>query len=102
MIRIRIKLSRLLGDRRMKQKQLEELTGIRAATINNYYQENTDRVSLVFLAMMMEALNCDLTDLLEVEVTNDGTSAIEDYRVEREVRQKDKKNRSDKNDTIKD
>ena len=53
MIRIRIKLSRLLGDRRMKQKQLEELTGIRAATINNYYQENTDRVSLVFLATLI-------------------------------------------------
>lgn len=94
MIRIRIKLSRLLGDRRMKQKELANLTGIRNATINNYYLENTDRVSLMFIAMMMEALDCKLTDLLEVEITDDGTSAIEDYRIERET---SKKKRKDKN-----
>lgn len=98
MIRIRIKLSRLLGDRRMKQKELAKLTGIREATINNYYQENTDRVSLMFLAMMMEALDCKLTDLLDIEITDDGTSAIEDYRIEQEASRK-KRRRRRKNDT---
>ena len=96
MIRIRIKLSRLLGDRRMKQKELAKLTGIRNATINNYYLENTDRVSLMFIAMMMEALDCELTDLLEAEIVDDGTSVVKDYRIEREAGRK--KHKGKKND----
>lgn len=36
---IRIHLSRLLGERRMKQKDLAILTGIRPATINEIYNE---------------------------------------------------------------
>lgn len=95
MIRIRIKLSRLLGDRRVKQAELAKLTGIRSATINNYYLENTDRVSLAIIAMMMEALDCELTDLLEVEITDDGTSAIEDHRLEREASKKKRKGKKD-------
>ncbi len=36
---IKIHLSKLLGERRMSQKQLSELTGIRRNAINEWYNE---------------------------------------------------------------
>lgn len=38
---VRIHLSRLLGEKRMSQKKLAELTGIRANTISEWYNEIT-------------------------------------------------------------
>ena len=58
---IRIHLSRLLGERRWTQIQLSRATGIRAATIN----ELVDRVNLEHLDRICEALDCDLSDLME-------------------------------------
>lgn len=62
---IHIKLSRILGDKRITQKELSRMTGIRAATINELYNELTERVSLEHLDLICEALDCDLSDLLE-------------------------------------
>ena len=59
---IRIHLSRLLGERRWTQIQLSRATGIRAATINEIYNELVDRVNL---DRICEALDCDLSDLME-------------------------------------
>jgi len=41
------------------------MTGIRANTISDLYNEITTRVSLEHLDLICEALDCDLTDLLE-------------------------------------
>ncbi|HWP50066.1 MAG TPA: helix-turn-helix transcriptional regulator [Clostridia bacterium] len=62
---IRIYLSRLLGDRRMKQKELADLTGIRPSTISDLYNEMCDRVNLDHLDRICEALDCTLTDLID-------------------------------------
>lgn len=40
-IMVKIHLSRLLGERRMTQKRLSELTGIRRNAINEWYNEIT-------------------------------------------------------------
>ena len=62
---IRIHLSRLLGERRWTQIQLSRATGIRAATINEIYNELVDRANLEHLDRICEALDCDLSDLME-------------------------------------
>lgn len=62
---IRIHLSRLLGERRMKQKDLAILTGIRPATINEIYNELIERVNLDHLNRICSVLECPLSDLLE-------------------------------------
>lgn len=45
---IRIRLSTLLGERRWTQADLARATGIRAATINEYYHEQVDRINLEY------------------------------------------------------
>lgn len=49
---IRIYLSRLLGERRWTQADLARKTGIRAATINEYYNELSVRVNLDHLLIL--------------------------------------------------
>ena len=62
---IKIKLSRILGELRITQSELAQKTGIRAATINEYYHELVERVNLEYLSRICEVLNCDISDLLE-------------------------------------
>lgn len=62
---IKIHLSKLLGERRMTQADLSRATGIRAATINEIYNELVDRVNLEHLDRICEVLNCTLPDLME-------------------------------------
>jgi putative transcriptional regulator len=61
---IRIYLSRLLGERRMTQKELAIKTGIRPTTISEYYHELIERVNLEHLDKICEVLDCKLTDLM--------------------------------------
>lgn len=61
---IRILLSTELGKRRWSQADLARMTGIRASTIGDYYNELTDRINLRHFELICKALDCDLTDLL--------------------------------------
>ena len=61
---IRVNLSKLLGERKMKQADLARITGIRPATINDLYHALAERISLEHLDLICEALQCDLSDLL--------------------------------------
>ena len=62
---IKIHLSKLLGERRMSQKRLSELTDIRTATINEMYHELVERVNLDYLSKICQVLNVKIEDLLE-------------------------------------
>lgn len=64
---IRIHLDRLLGERRMTQKQLSDLTGIRPATINAMYHEMAQRVQVDHLDLICEALGCQLHELIDYQ-----------------------------------
>ena len=88
MIRIRIRLSALLGERRMKQNVLAKLTGINTATINHYYNESIDRISITHFEAICEVLKCKLEELLVMEIIDDDASAAADLRWERETRWK--------------
>ncbi len=58
-------LSKLLGERRMSQKELSKLTGIRAATINDMYHELSLYYSVDSIDKICEVLDCDICDLFE-------------------------------------
>lgn len=62
---IRIYLSKLLGEKRITQKELSDKTGIRPATINEIYHEIIERVNLEHLDLICEVLNCKLDDLIQ-------------------------------------
>lgn len=62
---IKIHLSKILGERRMSQKRLSELTDIRRATINEMYHELVERVNLDYLSRICQVLNIKIEDLLE-------------------------------------
>lgn len=63
---VKIHLSRLLGEKRWSQAKLSRLTGIRPSTINEIYNEFAERLNVEHLDRdLPEALDCDLTDLLE-------------------------------------
>lgn len=62
---IKIKLSELLGKRRMTQQQLSQLTGIRPNTISDIYNEICSRLSIDHLDRICEALECDISELIE-------------------------------------
>jgi putative transcriptional regulator len=62
---IKIYLSRLLGEKRITQKELCRKTGIRPGTINAYYHEYAKRVNLEDLDKICNVLNCSLSDLME-------------------------------------
>ena len=66
-VMIRVKLSTLLGEKRMTQAELARKTGIRPATINEMYHELCERVNLEHLDLICEALQCDISDLLKYE-----------------------------------
>lgn len=68
---IRILLSTELGKRRWSQADLARMTGIRASTIGDYYNELTDRINLRHFELICKALDCDLTDILVYHLDED-------------------------------
>lgn len=64
-IMIRIHLSKLLGERRMTQKKLSELTGIRRNAINELYHEIAVSLKVEHIDRICEVLNCSVDELIE-------------------------------------
>lgn len=65
-IMVRIHLSKLLGEKRMSQKQLADLTGIRPNTINEWYHEITSSLRVEHIDRICEVLGCTIDELIEV------------------------------------
>lgn len=65
-IMVKIHLSRLLGERRMSQKTLSDLTGIRPNTISEWYNEITVNLKVDHIDRICEVLECSLDELIEV------------------------------------
>lgn len=65
-IMVRIHLSKLLGEKRMTQKQLSELTGIRPNTINEWYHDIAVSLRVEHIDRICEVLDCSVGELLEV------------------------------------
>lgn len=63
---VKIHLSKLLGEKRMTQNQLSQLTGIRPNTISDWYNEVTVSLKLEHIDKICEVLGCSINDLIEV------------------------------------
>lgn len=64
---IRIKLSEVLGKKKMTRKKLAELTHVRPNTIGDLYNEKVRKIDIVTLNRICEVLDCDVSDLLEFQ-----------------------------------
>lgn len=67
---IRITLSRYLGDIRMKQSELSKISGVNKNTLSAFYNNEIKRVDLDILNKICNALNCNLTDIIEYTPDN--------------------------------
>lgn len=63
---VRVHLSRLLGEKKWTQAHLSRITGIRENTINDLYHEFAERINLDHIEKICMALECELTDLIEI------------------------------------
>jgi len=63
---IKVHLSRLLGERKMKQSELSRKANVRANTISDLYRERATAVSFINLEAICRVLNCDISELLEM------------------------------------
>lgn len=63
---VRIHLSKLLGEKRMSQRELSDLTGIRPNTINEWYHEIVVSLRVEHIDRICEVLDCSISDLIEV------------------------------------
>jgi len=63
---VRIYLSRILGEKRMSQKELSKLTGIRPNTISEWYNEIAVSLKVEHIDRICEVLGCRLDELIEV------------------------------------
>lgn len=91
-VMIKIHLSKLLGERRMSQKQLSELTGIRRNAINEWYNEIATSIKFEHIDKICEVLGCSIDELIEYipnKVPRTGRHLI----IEEHGNQKDKGNK---------
>ncbi len=62
---IRNKLSIILGEKRISQRELERRTGIRRQTISDIYNEINITININHLDKLCQVLDCDICDLFE-------------------------------------
>lgn len=62
---LKIHLSRLMGEKRLKISEVSRLTGVDRGTITRLYQETAVRVELDTLEQLCRVLECGVGDLLE-------------------------------------
>lgn len=68
---IRIKLSEVLGRKKMTRKRLAEMTNVRPNTIGDLYNERVHKIDINILDKVCEALECDVSDILEYQKDED-------------------------------
>ena len=62
---IKIHLSRILGERRLKIADVARETGLNRGTLTRMYHETAERVDLDVLDQLCNYLCCRLSDLME-------------------------------------
>lgn len=62
---IKFKLSNLLGEHKMTQKALADITHIRPATISKMYYEEVKRLDIKQLDSICKTFDCEIPELLE-------------------------------------
>ena len=67
---IRIKLSEVLGRKKMTRKKLAELANVRPNTIGDMYNKKVRKIDLDTLDRICAVLKCNISDLLQYQDEN--------------------------------
>ena len=62
---VKIYLSKLLGERKLTQNDLAQMTGIRPTTIGEIYHELIQRINIDHIDKICKALGCTISELME-------------------------------------
>lgn len=62
---IKIHLSRIMGEKRLKIADVARMTGLHRNGITKLYNEETDGIKFDTLEKLCQALECDVSDLIE-------------------------------------
>ncbi|MFK9120731.1 helix-turn-helix domain-containing protein [Peribacillus frigoritolerans] len=63
---IKVHLSRVMGERKMKISDLANATGLHRNGITKLYNEERKGIEFDTLEKLCDALDCDISDLLEI------------------------------------
>ena len=63
---IKVHLSKLLGEQKMKVSDLSKATGLHRNGLMKLYKEETDGIKFETLEKVCKSLNCEISDLLEI------------------------------------
>ncbi|WP_394805206.1 helix-turn-helix domain-containing protein [Kordiimonas aquimaris] len=64
---VKINLSRLMGERKLKISDVARDTGLNRGTITRLYHETAERVELEAIEKLCIYLECDVEDLIEIQ-----------------------------------
>ena len=67
MTTVNSRFATLLGQRKMRISEVHRATGISRTTLTKLYYGGGDAVSYAVLAKLCAALNCEVSDILEVQ-----------------------------------
>lgn len=67
---VTINLKPIMKKRKITPYRLSKITGIKTDTIYKYYNNNVYRIDLHNLAIICQALNCELADVLQYNENN--------------------------------
>lgn len=62
---IKIKLSEIMGRKRIRPVELAKITGLSKTTIHKLYYEKSANLGVETLNKLCKALDCKISDLLE-------------------------------------
>ncbi|PQP85459.1 helix-turn-helix transcriptional regulator [Paenibacillus sp. AR247] len=62
---IKVHLSRIMGEKRLKISELSEMTGLHRNGLTKLYYEKTDGVKFETLEKLCRTLNCSVGELIE-------------------------------------
>jgi len=62
---IKINLSKLLGERKLRASEVARQTGINKNTLSSLYNENVSGIKFDTLEKLCKFLNCSVGDLIE-------------------------------------
>ncbi|MFC0274095.1 helix-turn-helix domain-containing protein [Metabacillus herbersteinensis] len=73
---IKVNLSRIMGEKRLKISDVATMTGLHRNGITKLYNEETDGIKFETLEKLCTALDCEINELLEI-VKEDKKEATE-------------------------
>lgn len=64
---IKINLSRVMGEKRIKVSELSRMTGLNRVGLQKLYNGETSSISFETLEKVCIALDCEVSDLIEIK-----------------------------------